>query len=99
MRDLRQADDHCYPLAGRPAVSLESRLRRLEEHGRGGFCPECGFTPDAGRPFALIDEEYPDKSFEGDPFEACASCGEPLYTVMQIVYNSPAGEEGGGGSY
>jgi predicted RNA-binding Zn-ribbon protein involved in translation (DUF1610 family) len=81
-------------------VSLEGRLRRLEEHGRGGFCPECGFTPDAERPFALIDEEHSEKwSFQGDPYEACASCGQPLHVVIHVVRDSSpseAGDEGGG---
>lgn len=78
-------------------MSLEGRLRRLEEHGRGGFCPECGFTPDAGRPFALIDEEHPEKwSFDGDPDERCSHCGRYLWYVIEVVYGSPAREEGGG---
>ena len=93
---MRQADDHCYPLAGGPAVSLEGRLRRLEERRSGGRCPECGLTPEERRPIAVINEEYPDKSFEGDPYEACSTCGEPLYTALQIVYDSPAGEGGRG---
>ena len=80
-------------------MSLEGRLRRLEEHGRGGRCPDCGLALDERRKMAVVYEEYPDKSVEGDPYEACASCGEPLYTVMQIVYDSPASKEGGGGSY
>ena len=77
-------------------MSLEGRLRRVEERRSGGHCPECGLTPEERRPIAVINEEYPDKSFEGDPYEACASCGEPLYTVLQIVYDSPAGEGGRG---
>jgi len=45
---------------------------------------------------AVIYEEYPDKSFEGDPYEACSSCKEPLHTVIRVVYE---GQEGGGDSY
>lgn len=77
-------------------MSLEGRLRRLEERRSGGRCPDCGLTPDERRKMAVVYEEYPDKSFEGDPYEACASCGEPLYTVIQIVYDSATGEEGEG---
>jgi len=33
------------------------------------------------------DEASPGKGFEGDPYEACAACGEPLYTVLRIVYD------------
>ena len=97
MRDLRQADDHCYPLAGGPAVSLEGRLRRLEERRSGGRCPDSGLALDERRKMAVVYEEYPDKSVEGDSYEACVSCGEPLYTVINVVYDSPEVGEGGRG--
>ena len=98
MRDLRQADDHCYPLAGGPAVSLEGRLRRLEESGRGAICPECGLPPDGHGYTVLIDEGHPEKSFAGDPDERCKRCGRFLYTVIRVVYDDPRDyEEGGGG--
>jgi pyruvate/2-oxoacid:ferredoxin oxidoreductase beta subunit len=45
----------------------------------------------------VINEERPEESFKGDPHEACAGCGQPLYTALQVVYDSPAVEEGGGG--
>ena len=73
--------------------SIDSRLRRLEEQGHR--CPECGLTPDgssAGR-IAVINEEHPDKSFDGNPDERCDRCGRSLYTVIRVVY----GEQGGRG--
>jgi len=75
--------------------SIDSRLRRLEE--QGNRCSECGHAPDERRPPAVVDEEHPDKSFDGDPTETCARCGRPLYVVLRVVYDPPAGEEGGGG--
>jgi hypothetical protein len=73
--------------------SIEGRLRRLEGRGR---CPECGLTPDGPGRIAVINEERPDKSFDGDPNERCARCGgRPLWTVIRVVY----GDEGEGGSY
>lgn len=75
--------------------SIDSRLRRLEEQGHR--CPECGLAPDEPREMAVIYEEDPESSFRGDPYEACASCGQPLYTVINVVRDSPAGDEGGGG--
>jgi hypothetical protein len=70
--------------------SIDSRLRRLEEHG--GLCPDCGLPPDGPRNIAVIDEERPEESFEGDPHETCARCGRPLYTVLRVVYNDEEGE-------
>ena len=78
-------------------MSLEGRLRRLEEHGRGAICPECGFPPDSEGTIVLIDEEHPERSFQGDPAERCKRCGRFLYAVIEVVYGSPTGEEGGGG--
>ncbi len=71
-----------------------SRLRRLE--GQGGICPECGFTPGGPGSIAVINEEHPDKSFDGDPDERCGRCGRPLYAVIRVVYGA---EEGGGASH
>ena len=73
--------------------SIDSRLRRLEEHGDG--CPECGLSAAARRPIAVVYPDDPDKGFEGDPYEACTACGEPLYTVLRVVYDD---DEGGGGT-
>ena len=71
--------------------SIESRLRRLEESG--GSCSGCGLSAEARRPIATVYPDDADKGFEGDPYEACAACGEPLHTVIRVVY----GGEGGGG--
>jgi hypothetical protein len=78
-------------------VSFEGRLKRLEESGRGGICPECGYAPDEPRELAVISEDKPERSFKGDPYEACASCGQPLYTVIRVVRDSSPVDEGGGG--
>jgi hypothetical protein len=77
--------------------NIQSRLGRLEEQGRGDACPECGLAPGEPRKMAVIYEEDPDKSFDGDPGERCTRCGRFLYTVLRVVYDSPADEEGGGG--
>ena len=73
--------------------SIENRLKRLEESGDS--CPECGLAPDARRPIAVVYPDDSDKGFEGDPYEACTACGEPLYTVIRVVYDD---DEGGGGT-
>jgi hypothetical protein len=74
--------------------SIDSRLRRLEESG--GSCPECGLSAQERRPIAVVYPDDADKGFEGDPYEACGACGEPLYTVLRVVYDSPREYEGGG---
>jgi len=76
--------------------SIDSRLKALEEGGQGA-CPECGLAPDARRPIAVVYPDEPGKGFEGDPHETCARCGRPLYVVLRVVYDSPAGDEEGGG--
>jgi hypothetical protein len=77
--------------------SIENRLRRLEERGRGGRCPECDLPPEGHGYMVLIDETGPEESFEGDAEERCGRCGRLLYTVIRVVYDPPAGEEEGGG--
>ena len=73
-------------------MSFEGRLRRLEESGDS--CPECGLSAQERRTIAVVSpDDEADKGFEGDPYEACAVCGEPLYTVIRVVYD---GAEGGG---
>jgi hypothetical protein len=74
--------------------SIQARLGRLE--GRGVRCPRCGLAPDERRKVAVVYEEEPERSFKGDPHEACAGCGQPLYCVLRVVYDSPMGEEGEG---
>jgi hypothetical protein len=75
--------------------SIDSRLRRLEEHG--GSCPECGLSAQGRRPIAVVYPDDPDKGFEGDPYEACGACDEPLYTVLRVVYDPPSASPAGGG--
>ena len=77
--------------------SINSRLKRLEEHSHGSICPECGFGAGEGRPYVLIDELVPERSFKGDPYEACASCGQRLHVVIRVVRDSSPGDQGGGG--
>ena len=79
--------------------SMDSRLKRLEEVGASGRCSECGLTSDERRPIAVIRDEYPGRSFEGDPYEVCADCKEPLHTVIRVVYGDPPADEEGGGEY
>jgi len=76
---------------------IRGRLRRLEEQGRRGVCPECGLPPDGPGYIVLIDEEAPEKSFQGDPNERCESCGRHKYTMIHLVYDEPLDEQGGGG--
>jgi hypothetical protein len=79
---------------------IKSRLGRLEAGIRGDDrCPVCGLAAGERRPIAVINEEHPEKSCAGDPHERCTRCGLSLYTVLRIVYDSPASEatEGEGG--
>jgi len=71
--------------------SIQARLGRLEE--RGVRCPECGLAPDERRKVAVVYEEEPERSFDGDPAERCGRCGRFLYTVLRVVYDDA---EGGG---
>ena len=77
--------------------SIDSRLRRLEERRGGGICSECGYPPNypEGRAIAVINEKYPEKSFDGDPDERCAHCGQPLYIVIRVVYGERKATGGG----
>jgi hypothetical protein len=70
---------------------MESRLRRLEE--RGHRCPGCGLAPDERREMAVIYEEHPEKSFDGDPNERCDRCGRPLWCVLRVVYENAEGSD------
>lgn len=83
---------------GRGMGSIDSRLRRVEEENGGGICPECGLGAGEGRPYVVIDEVDPEseRSFKGDPYETCASCGQPLHVVIHVVRDSSAADEGGG---
>jgi hypothetical protein len=72
-------------------VGFSDRLRRLEGRGRGP-CPECGLPPDGHRRIAVINEERPETSFDGDPDELCGRCGRLMWTLIRVVY----GDEGEG---
>ena len=76
-------------------ASINNRLKRLEERGRGGRCPECGLPPDRHGLIALIDDGSPGEGFPEDPEERCERCGRRLWCVIEIVYDSPAAEGGG----
>ena len=71
---------------------IKGRLRHLEEHIRGGPCPECGLPSDGPGRIVLIDGERPERSFDGDPDERCSRCGRHLWCVIRLVYH----EEGEG---
>ena len=81
-------------------MSFEGRLKRLEENG-GGICLECGYAPDdvTRRPIAVVYPNEPERSFKGDPYEACASCGQGLYVVSRVVRDSSPVEEGRGAGF
>ncbi len=76
---------------------IESKLRRLEERKHGGRCPECGLPPSGPGRIVLKDEGVPREGFPDDPEELCGRCGRRKWCVLQVVYDSPAVEEGGGG--
>jgi hypothetical protein len=70
--------------------SIDSRLRRLEGRSR---CPACDLTPDGPGRIAVINEERPETSFDGDPDERCVRCGRFLYTVLRVVYEEEEADE------
>jgi hypothetical protein len=76
---------------------LKERLRRLEERRQGSRCPECGLAPEERRPMAVVEQGVPWKGSPTDPYERCVRCGLRLFAVMEVVYDSPAVEGGGGG--
>ena len=67
---------------------FKGRLRRLEERGHSGRCPECRLTP------MEVLAYYPARG-ESPPAKlpTCPSCGRPTAHVMRVVYE---GDEGGG---
>jgi hypothetical protein len=79
-------------------VSFDGRLRRLEESGRSGVCPECGLSPKDKGYMIMLDEERPEASFQGDPGERCGRCGRFLYVVLHVVYDSPPSYRRGEGA-
>jgi hypothetical protein len=64
--------------------SVDSRLRRLEESGRGN-CPECYQKP------KLLLAYYPQHG-EGEPrVPTCLTCGRPTADVLRVVYEGEGG--------
>jgi hypothetical protein len=72
---------------------IKSRLRRLEEHIRGGRCQECALPPHGPGRIVLIDDGSPEEGFPDDPAERCGSCGRPLWCVLRIVYEDAEGSD------
>jgi hypothetical protein len=68
---------------------INRRLRRLEERGGRGSCPEC--TGAEGL-VVVYDEATERKALD----ERCSRCGRAL-TIIRVVYDG--NEEGGGASY
>ena len=67
------------------AMSIDSRLRRLEEpHGR---CPECGCKPETMLAY------YPEHGESAPQIPTCPECGRSLAVAVRVVYE----DEGGGG--
>jgi hypothetical protein len=69
---------------------IKSRLRRLEQHARGGSCPECGLPPDG--PGRIVYDRRPEGSEE-----FCPRCGRRLWFVIEVVGTDAEEERGGGG--
>jgi hypothetical protein len=66
---------------------IKSRLRRLEEHSRGGRCLECGLRPqDNG--YIVVDDNDPAGHIPG----VCPECGRSTKIHIRVVYEG----EGGG---
>jgi ssDNA-binding Zn-finger/Zn-ribbon topoisomerase 1 len=61
-------------------VSLEGRLRRLEERRSGGRCPECSGT--AGYVVVYPTDTHPRQ-------KTCPACGRPL-VVFRVIYDPPS---------
>ena len=70
-------------------------LRRLERRALVP-CPECGYARDDYRPLAVVYSTKPEKSFDGDPYKRCLRCGQGLYVVCHVVYDSPLATRGEG---
>jgi hypothetical protein len=68
---------------------IKSRLRRLEQRGRGGRCEECGLPPEGPGYIVHSDSEA---GLPDDPGELCPKCGRRLWLVIQVVYDGEEGE-------
>ena len=73
--------------------TLNNRLRRLEERGRGRRCPECGDSPQSPELIAIYAEDTPkelrfspDREIpEGEQF--CPKCGRQQWVILTIAYD------------
>jgi hypothetical protein len=62
---------------------INARLRRLEERGRGGRCPECKLPPDGPGRIVYVDDKRSQASLPSD--ERCPRCGRRLWCVIEVV--------------
>jgi rubrerythrin len=66
---------------------IKGRLRRLEEHSRGGRCQECRLRPqDNG--YIVVDDNDP----AGHIPEVCPECGRTTKIHIRVVYEGEEGE-------
>jgi hypothetical protein len=66
---------------------INARLRRLEEHSRGGRCQECGLRPqDNG--YIVVDDNDPAGHIPG----VCPECGRSTKIHIRVVYEGEEGE-------
>jgi hypothetical protein len=49
--------------------------------------------PDGPRPIAVIGEERPEGSFDGDPNETCDRCSRRLWCVIEVIYDDAEGND------
>jgi len=76
---------------------IKGRLRVLEKKSRlASRCQECGFAPDVPGRIVIVGEGFGEVD-EHDPEDRCDRCGRRLWFVIEVVYDSPADAEGGGG--
>ena len=70
--------------------AIRNRLKRAEASVRGGHCSQCRLSPDGpGRILVAYDEAARREALD----ERCPECGQPLWTVINVVYeNEPKGE-------
>jgi hypothetical protein len=66
---------------------IKSRLRRLEEHIRGGRCQECGLSPYG--PGRIVYDRIPEGAEE-----VCLVCGRRLWFVIEVGSTETSGGRG-----